>query len=174
MFDLWLTGGKLIDGTGADAYVGDVAVQNGKLKIFPGGAEGLSAAKVIDATGKYICPGFIDPHSHADLFYGQMPHSLGKSGQGITTEVAGQCGTSKFPTSADPELYRQQVERDGGMKRLGADVTGSYKTFREHIINTPKTTHIKQLEKTGGRYGSISSCCGGGQGSTAIIENLRR
>jgi acetyl-CoA C-acetyltransferase len=33
---------------------------------------------------------------------------------------------------------------------------------------------MKQLEKTGGRYGSISSCCGGGQGSTAIIENLRR
>ena len=33
---------------------------------------------------------------------------------------------------------------------------------------------MKQLEKTGGRYASISSCCGGGQGSTAIIENLRR
>jgi acetyl-CoA C-acetyltransferase len=33
---------------------------------------------------------------------------------------------------------------------------------------------MKQLEKCGGRYGSISSCCGGGQGSTAIIENLRR
>jgi len=33
---------------------------------------------------------------------------------------------------------------------------------------------MKQLEKTGGKYGSISSCCGGGQGTTAIIENLRR
>ncbi len=33
---------------------------------------------------------------------------------------------------------------------------------------------MKQLEKTGGRYGAIGSCCGGGQGTTAIIENLRR
>lgn len=170
MFDLWIKGGRIIDGTGADAFVGDIGVRDGKLKLFPGGAKDLAAAKVIDATGKYICPGFIDVHSHADLFYGQMPHSLGKSGQGITTEVAGQCGTSKFPTATDPERYQRQVEHNYGLKSLGPEVTSSYKGFREYIINTPKTTHIKQLAP----HGMIRDAVIGTENRPATPEELEQ
>lgn len=170
MFDLWIKGGTIIDGTGADAYVGDVAVKDGKITVFPGGAKEPDADKVMNAAGKYVCPGFIDAHSHADLFYGQMPHSLGKSGQGITTEVAGQCGTSKFPTAPDPERYQKQIEQNSGLKALGHDVTATYKGFRDFIIRTPKTTHIKQLAA----HGMIRDAVMGSENRPATPDELEQ
>ena len=167
MFDLWITGGRIIDGTGQDAFLGDIGIQNGKLTVFPGGAT-PNAKEIIDATGKYICPGFIDAHSHADMFYGQEAHSLAKSGQGITTEITGHCGSAFFPTAKDPERYRRQAENSAAIRALGQEITGSYKNFRDYIIRTPKTTHIKQLAA----HGPIREAVMGLSNRSATAEEL--
>ena len=69
MFDTLIRGGMIIDGTGAPAFAGDVAILDGKLKIFPGGCKDQQAKTDIEAAGKFICPGFIEVHTHADLFF---------------------------------------------------------------------------------------------------------
>lgn len=91
-----ISGGSVIDGTGAKArradvrVAGDKIVEVGKLKAKPG-------ERVVDARGLTVCPGFIDAHSHAD---GGLMDDLNAEAmvrQGITTSVVGQDGGSHFP-----------------------------------------------------------------------------
>ncbi len=84
----------IVDGTGAPAYVGSVGIQGGKLYLNPAQK---TADLVMDGSGKYLAPGFIDCHSHGDQILGQEQAKLSKVSQGITTELAGQCGGSMFP-----------------------------------------------------------------------------
>ena len=93
MLDLKIVNGTIIDGTGDPAYEGDIGVKEGRI-VLP--AEG-EARQVIDASGKYVCPGFVDAHSHGDGILGSDFGALCKVSQGITTEVAGQCGESMAP-----------------------------------------------------------------------------
>jgi N-acyl-D-amino-acid deacylase len=96
MLDLLIKNAKIIDGSGSEAFVGDVGIGGDKILLAFNDA---SAKKTIDAEGLYISPGFIDAHSHGDQVLGQYPAMLGKINQGITTEIAGQCGGSMFPVS---------------------------------------------------------------------------
>src|SRR5215475_8894662 len=64
-FDLLITNARIIDGSGQPAVTGSVAVRDGKV-LQVGLVQGL-ADRTIDAAGKVLAPGFIDPHSHSDL-----------------------------------------------------------------------------------------------------------
>ena len=108
MFDLKITGGTVVDGTGADRFAADVGVKDGKIvEIRRRGAgdpplEG-HAAETIDATGKIVAPGFVDIHTHYD---GQVSwDSLlePSSGHGVTTVVAGNCGVGFAPVRPGKE-----------------------------------------------------------------------
>ena len=101
--ELLIKNAMIIDGTGAPAYKGTVGIEHGKLKVDP---ECTDADRVIDAEGKYLAPGFIDSHSHGDGVYGTEFGNLCKIGQGVTTEVCGQCGSTFFPVNPEtlPEL----------------------------------------------------------------------
>jgi N-acyl-D-amino-acid deacylase len=97
-YDLILKHGRVIDGTGGPAYRADVAILNGM--IFDVGFLGDSTArKVIDATGFYITPGFIDAHVHGDLMLLADPVHLPALRQGVTTYIIGQDGCSFAPGS---------------------------------------------------------------------------
>lgn len=87
----------IVDGSGAPAFVGNVGIREGKVYVNPADTD---AKNIIDGTGKHICPGFIDSHSHGDQILGQPQAKLSKVSQGITTELAGQCGGSMFPIDA--------------------------------------------------------------------------
>ena len=63
-YDIKITGGTIVDGTGAPGYLGDVAIKDGAV-VALGEAPG-EAAQTIDATGKVVCPGFVDIHTHYD------------------------------------------------------------------------------------------------------------
>jgi len=132
MPDTLIRGGLIIDGTGAPAFQADIGIRDGKLTLLPHNCTSAEAGQVIDATGKYICPGFIDAHSHADRFCGNMDHNLAKTSQGITTEVTGHCGISLFPTAKDPKLYAQQVAGFSLYKTLPKEATASYEAFRNY------------------------------------------
>lgn len=93
MLDVLLRGATVVDGSGSPGYMGDVGIQDGKIVLACGG---LSACETVDASGKMLCPGFIDSHSHSDLILGweDAYAALPKVSQGVTTEVTGQCGHS--------------------------------------------------------------------------------
>ncbi|TMD63340.1 MAG: D-aminoacylase, partial [Chloroflexi bacterium] len=66
--DLLITGGTVVDGTGADGFAADIAVIEGLIHVIRENARRPSSVQsTIDATGKVVCPGFIDLHSHSGL-----------------------------------------------------------------------------------------------------------
>ena len=91
-FDLIIRGGRLVDGTGAPAKDGDVAITGGKIAAV-GSLRDATAGTTIDARGLVVAPGFIDVHTHADEI---ADHPLAEHfvRMGVTTVVAGNCGGS--------------------------------------------------------------------------------
>jgi N-acyl-D-amino-acid deacylase len=99
-YDLLIRGGHLIDGSGAPAVRADVAVRDGRI-VRLGDLSGARAARVIDATGLVVAPGFIDVHTHADGL-AERPRAENFVRMGVTTVVAGNCGSS--PVEIGPAL----------------------------------------------------------------------
>ena len=96
MYDILIKNGQIVDGSGAPAFYGDIAVQDGKIAKIAPGIEG-EAQQVLDATGLQVTPGFIDTHSHSDNFVYTGSDCHNYLEQGTTTQVAGQCGDSLAP-----------------------------------------------------------------------------
>jgi N-acyl-D-aspartate/D-glutamate deacylase len=107
MYDFIIRGGLVYDGTGASPKVADVAVRDGKVAAIgnlaaeSGAGGGVAAARVVDATGKIVIPGFIDPHVHEEMtLFSDNAYELFLR-QGVTTTVNGNCGHSVTPGGTD-------------------------------------------------------------------------
>lgn len=111
---LLITGGSIVDGTGAAARSGTVAVEDARIELLPDGAEMPAATRTIDATGKVVAPGFIDLHSHSGLMILAAPRHEPKVRQGVTTEVIGVDGNSYAPFESRLDLMAF-VELNGGL-----------------------------------------------------------
>lgn len=96
MLDWKITGGQLLDGTGSAALPADVGVKGDRITCT-GDLSRVDAVNVFSAAGHYVCPGFIDAHSHSDTYLLLQPESVSKIFQGITTEIIGNCGVSAAP-----------------------------------------------------------------------------
>jgi len=94
--DLVIRNARLIDGSGAPARAGDLAVVDDRI-VALGALDGIQGAREIDAGGKALAPGFIDPHTHDDRALLSDPLMSCKVSQGVTTVVAGNCGVSLAP-----------------------------------------------------------------------------
>lgn len=92
-------GATVVDGSGTSAYPGDVRVEADR--IVQVGQARLDGARVVEAKGLVLAPGFIDAHSHSDLRLLADPSLAIKTRQGVTCEVVGQDGLSVAPV--DPE-----------------------------------------------------------------------
>ena len=95
MHDLIIRGGTVIDGSGADPVEADVAVSGGKIVAI--GAIGGRGREEIDARGKLVTPGFVDPHSHYDAQASWSSHITPSSWHGVTTTLIGNCGVGFAP-----------------------------------------------------------------------------
>ncbi|HEY0650696.1 N-acyl-D-amino-acid deacylase family protein [Phenylobacterium sp.] len=98
MFDVIVRGGLVVDGSGGPGFAGDVAVKDGKIAAV--GQVSGEAREVIDATGRVVAPGFIDPHTHFDvqlLWDGAARPALE---HGVTCVVPGNCSLSLAPLKA--------------------------------------------------------------------------
>ena len=95
MFDIIIRGGRVVDGNGMPAFSADVGIKDGKITAVDDLTD--ISAKIIDATGLLIAPGFIDMHSHSDIALLANPRAESKIRQGVTTEVIGNCGASAAP-----------------------------------------------------------------------------
>ncbi|MFN6550542.1 N-acyl-D-amino-acid deacylase family protein [Mycolicibacterium septicum] len=141
MFDLKITGGTVVDGTGADRFTADVAIKDGKIvEVHRRGAGdpalGGDAAETIDATGKIVAPGFVDIHTHYD---GQVSWDAvlePSSNHGVTTVVAGNCGVGFAPVRPGQEEWlislMEGVEDIPGTA-LTEGITWGWETFGEYL-----------------------------------------
>lgn len=99
MFDVIIRGGWLLDGTGAPAFRADVGTRGDRITAI-GRLDGATAARELDATGRYVTPGFVDTHVHGDAAALDPATQLAALRQGVTTMVLGQDGISYAPTDA--------------------------------------------------------------------------
>lgn len=111
-YDLLIKDTTIVDGTGGSAHKGDVAIRGQRIAAV-GEVHG-DADVVIDGTGLITCPGFIDPHSHADFGVMNHPTAENLAMQGITTFVGGNCGLSPVPVEV-PSFgkYIERLQQDG-------------------------------------------------------------
>lgn len=98
--DLLLTGGTVIDGTGAPRRRADVAIVDDRIAAV-GDLAGVTAGRTVDATGRIVAPGFVDVHTHDDRALLSKPTMDMKVSQGVTSVVVGNCGISLAPLVLD-------------------------------------------------------------------------
>jgi N-acyl-D-amino-acid deacylase len=109
-YDIVIEGGTVVDGTGAPAFPGAVAISGETLQILRGPAAAseelavLRAGRRIDARGYVVAPGFIDLHSHGGLMILADPRHEPKVRQGVTTEVIGVDGNAYAPFRSQADL----------------------------------------------------------------------
>jgi N-acyl-D-amino-acid deacylase len=96
-FDVVIQGARLVDGTGKPTFMADVAVCGDKIALIAPQIDPGTALRVISAQGLVVCPGFIDAHSHDDLYLIADPKARAKVRQGVTTTSIGHCGLSAAP-----------------------------------------------------------------------------
>jgi N-acyl-D-amino-acid deacylase len=100
MFDILIKGGTVVDGSGAPGFAADVAVKDGRVAAVGPAITG-EARRTLDAVGRVVAPGFIDPHTHFDvqlLWDGAARPALE---HGITCVVPGNCSLSLAPLKAE-------------------------------------------------------------------------
>src|SRR5207237_7553430 len=117
-FDILIINARIIDGTGAPASGGSVGVRDGT--IVDAGTVTGPAARTIDAGGKVLAPGFIDPHSHSDYALLVDGNAESKIRQGVTTEVIGES------ESVAPRLRGADLDLRTGAAADWTDFTGYF------------------------------------------------
>jgi N-acyl-D-amino-acid deacylase len=94
--DIVIRGARVIDGTGAESRIADIAVSDDRI-VAVGDLAGTAGGVEIDAAGRAVAPGFIDVHTHDDRAVLSNPDMACKVSQGVTTVVTGNCGISLAP-----------------------------------------------------------------------------
>ena len=95
-YDLGIINGRIVDGAGNPWYFGDVGV-SGKTIVKIGKIQKKDCKRAIDAKGLYVCPGFVDIHTHSDVSAIVFPGCDSTLRQGVTTHLIGNCGISIAP-----------------------------------------------------------------------------
>ncbi|MDH3379842.1 MAG: D-aminoacylase [Gammaproteobacteria bacterium] len=96
--DVLITGGRVIDGTGADSFQADVAISADRISAV-GDLSAMRAGSRINVEGRIVAPGFIDAHTHDDRLLLSDPAMTPKVTQGVTTVITGNCGVSLAPVA---------------------------------------------------------------------------
>lgn len=134
MLDLIIKNGDIVDGTGSKAFKGDLGILNGTIVKI--GEISDEAKNIIDASGSYVIPGFVDIHTHYD---GQVTWSeelTPSSNHGVTTAVMGNCGVGFAPCR--PEDKERLISLMEGVEDIPHPVLSeglpwNWETFPEYL-----------------------------------------
>src|SRR5580658_2034687 len=135
-YDLKITGGTIVDGSGSAGYRGDVGVRDGKI-VAVGKIEGRGKEE-IDADGAVVSPGFIDCHTHYDAQALWDPMLSPSVYHGVTTVLAGNCGFTLAPLSgrkSDADYLLAMLARVEGMPltSLEAAIKPTWQSFGDYL-----------------------------------------
>ncbi|NIM47935.1 MAG: amidohydrolase family protein, partial [Gemmatimonadales bacterium] len=130
-FDLVISNGTILDGTGGPAWRADVGLVGDTITAV-GSLAPEQGRRVLDASGLHVSPGFIDIHSHSDGTLFAYPTADSRVRQGITTEVTGNCGWSAAPLEGvDVEDRRSELEEEHGVAVEWHGVASYFETLEE-------------------------------------------
>ncbi len=158
--DLVIANGRIVDGCGNPWYNGDVAVRGDRIAAI-GAAGALRGRAVVDAAGRYVAPGFVDPHTHSDISILQHPRADSVVRQGVTTHVTGNCGMSPAPLSA---VHRDEALHNWAHYWDISRVAWDWTSFRQYL---------KALELAGGAI-NIAPLVGHGALRLAVVGLAER
>lgn len=133
-YDLVIRGGSIIDGTGAAAFEGDIAVNAGRI-VGVGSVHGQGREE-IDATGQIVTPGFVDIHTHYDGQVTWDSRMQPSSWHGVTTVVMGNCGVGFAPCRpGDRDMLIRLMEgvEDIPEPVLAEGLPWNWETFPEYL-----------------------------------------
>jgi len=127
VFDLMITGGIVIDGSGRPAFPADIGVSGDRI-VAIGDLTGREAGQTLTAAGCYVTPGFIDMHTHSDETVFLTPLMESKIHQGVTCEVTGNCGAS-----AAPLLGEAVADMERELKRYDDNIPFHWRSVDEYL-----------------------------------------
>ena len=150
MLDIIVRGGKVVDGSGREAYKADLGLQGDRI-VAIGDLAGREARRTVDAAGRVVAPGFIDIHSHSDATVLLAPRMESKLMQGVTLEVTGNCGESAAPLRGEALAEAERsLARDGDIRCEWRGVGEYLETVEKRGIATNYATIAGQ--------GTIRAC----------------
>ncbi|MGB9906351.1 MAG: N-acyl-D-amino-acid deacylase family protein [Candidatus Saccharicenans sp.] len=143
-FDLLLKGALVVDGSGRPPYPADVGL-SGKYIKYIGKVGNSRARRVIEVEGLHLAPGFIDVHNHTDVQLLVCPTADGLVRQGITTVIGGNCGSSRFPLTAEMlENENEYLRAELGLEADWTDLEGFFHRLSQQGIGINYATLVGQ------------------------------
>jgi len=138
-FDILIKNGTIVDGSGNPSFSGDIGI-TGDTIVEIGDLSGRTAAKVIDAKGLAVSPGFIDMHTHCDGGLGRPDANanLNYLIQGTTTVVTGNCGDGIFKVAETKEKWEKQGIGTNAVHLVGFGTVRGSVMGREQREPTPE------------------------------------
>lgn len=156
MFDYLIRDAQVIDGTGAAAFRGDVAVRGEKIAAV-GQLKDAAARQVLDARGRFLAPGFLDVHRHGEAAAFRPGYGKAELAQGLTTVINGNCGLSMAPVQGP---FRREIldylAPVVGVMPEGCDFS-TVGEYREQLSRVPQRIHNGLLVG----MGTLRGCAAG-------------
>jgi len=142
MHDLVIRNARIVDGTGAASYPGDIAVDDGIIAAV--GSVGAKGRREINADGAVVTPGFVDAHTHYDGQVVWDPELAPSSWHGVTTVVMGNCGVGFAPTRAEERDFlirtMEGVEEIPG-SALSVGMSWDWESFPQYLDAIDRQEH---------------------------------
>jgi len=133
--DLIIRNGTIIDGTGAQGFRADVAIDGDRITAL-GDLSAAQAAREIDASGLIVSPGFIDLHTHLDAQVAWDPMMTSSSWHGVTTVLIGNCGVTFAPVAPDHRVFLAEMMEsveDVPREAILGGLSWNWSTYPEYL-----------------------------------------